>query len=247
MVKRMIDIPVNYQTSIFVDASDITPTPNIISDLVNMFSKKGLIPNTFQEIGPSGQQLRVRLSSSNNEWSIMFGSNRINVEKTQTDGSGSNMGDLSDFCKESADIYQQILKHFKMKANRIALINNYILEEMSPSTLASAYSKLFKPPKFYDLNTPFEWDWRSAAKVEEKLLRVKEDFNIIMTVKRVSGTLQHEHEVQNFDRISLLFDINTVPNNKEYRFRIGSIKNFHTKAINLQNKLISNLQELIYE
>ncbi len=243
----MIDIVEKYQSSIFVDASDITPTPNNVSDLVNMFSKRGLIPNTFQEIGPSGQSMRVRLSSSNNEWNIILASNRINVEKTLTEGSGSNMGELGDFCKEAADILQQIIKHFKMKANRIALINNYILEEMSPSALTSVYSKLCRPPKFYDLNTPFEWNWRSAAKVEMKLLKVKEEFNIITTVKRVKGTLRLENEVQNIDRISLLFDINTVPENKEYRFGIGSIKNFHTKAINLQNKLIADLQEFIYE
>ena len=65
----MFDMIGRYQTSLFVNASEIIPSPEIISTLLDMFRDKGLLPTTFQEIGPQSVAsiVRLQLNSPNNE------------------------------------------------------------------------------------------------------------------------------------------------------------------------------------
>ena len=82
----MIDIKLKYQASIFLNASDIGPSPENITTLVALFKDIGFMPSTFQEIGGSAQMpIRLGLSTASNEWTIRFASHQINIEKHPTE------------------------------------------------------------------------------------------------------------------------------------------------------------------
>ena len=129
----MIDCKLKYQASIFLNASDMGATPQNISSLMTEFMDKGFIPTVFQEINVSNPQPQNRfaLQSSNNEWRINFASMRIDIEKNPTDFKGNNMGTESDFCNTVKDFYSRILRKYPKKANRLAFVSRFLLNEMS--------------------------------------------------------------------------------------------------------------------
>lgn len=56
----MIDIKVQYQAIIFVNAQDIIPLPDIITSLLESFRDKAPIPNTFYEIKVGSHIVKTR-------------------------------------------------------------------------------------------------------------------------------------------------------------------------------------------
>ncbi|MDS4060653.1 MAG: hypothetical protein RKP73_19095 [Candidatus Contendobacter sp.] len=242
----MIDILAKYQASIFGNFSDIQPTPDIISKVMTLFRDKSLIPGTFQEISPAamGPQLRLRVSSPNNEWSINFAVQRIDVEKNPIDPKGQNLGTPEVFTKESCEFFARILAEFNKKSNRVALITSGLLKEMTQERLNDIYCRLFKPIDFYQGNIPFEWNSRSVARLVLKIAEQTEQVNVITGINRIQGHMMHPGGVLNFDRIETAFDINTTQDNPETRFDMNFINNFFSKAIDLRTAILVNLEEL---
>ena len=245
----MTDTIMKYQASIFTDTSNITPTPDNFKKAIDIFSEKGLIPYPFHELKPQSPerftQQRIGLRSPTGEWLVNFPSSRIDIVKRSTEPQEKNMGELGEFCSEVSSFFEKIVKEFENKAHRLALITEFLLEEMTGSDLSDIYLKLFKPPKFYLETPPFEWDWRSASKKQFDLEGEPETLNVITIIKRIIGEMEIKGEVTPFDRIHLLFDINTAPENKSYRFDINHITNFYDGILKLHNDLLKEIREFI--
>lgn len=243
----MIDIRLKYQASIFVDAKDIDPSPDVTKALIDIFSDKKLIPNTFQQVGGSSPAIltRLRLSDTKNEWNIVFPTNRIDIDKMQTDPKGSNIGELSDFCLDAASFFDRILKTFNKPANRLTLNTNVLLKEMTEERLTSIYTKLFRPPKFYEDHPPFEWAWRAAAHLPTNILDLSEDLYIITPINRIAGEYSEQSGITKFDRIQLAPDINTSARNTDYRFDITHVTDFLQKALDIHDMLLTQIEEYI--
>jgi hypothetical protein len=249
----MIDIKTQYQAAIFGDIGDIQPTPEHIKALIDLFSDRALIPNPFYEFGAAGQanrptrRARIGFTSVNREWEINFRSDRIQITKHAVQPHGANLGGLGEFCSDVSILFDKITSKFEKKANRIALVTNCILEEMTEETLSRVYLKLFNPPKFYEKIPPFEWDWRTASRDGINLTELNEILNIIVTISRASGEFQVRDEVTPFDRVRLGFDINTVPDNKEHRFNAQNIMSFYNQVLKLHNSLSAEVMEFVNE
>lgn len=243
----MIDIRLKYQASIFVDANDIIPSPDIMSSLIDLFRDKNFVPSTFQQIGLTSPspKVRLRLSTTNNEWNIAFATHRIDVDKNQIEPKGSNVGELSDFCSTSVDFFERILNRFNKRANRLTLNTNGLFEEMTQAQLSAAYKKLFRPPKFYKENPPFEWEWRSASKIPINILKLKDSLYVITIVRRLRGEFTDKSGVSTFDRLQLAPDINTSDRNTDYRFSLAHIKNYFPQALDIHNMLAKQIEEYI--
>lgn len=225
----MIDCKLKYQASIFLNASDMGATPQNISSLMTEFMDKGFIPTVFQEINVSNPQPQNRfaLQSSNNEWRINFASMRIDIEKNPTDFKGNNMGTESDFCNTVKDFYSRILRKYPKKANRLAFVSRFLLNEMSDDTLNLTYTKLFNAPLIYRDNIPFEWNWRTVAKLEKDICTdYPETFNYVSSINRVNGEVVEGNNVRKLDRIELSIDINTIPTRIDERFDNEMIGHF---------------------
>ena len=243
----MFDIKMRYQVSIFVDANDITPSPEMIGPLIDIFRDKNFIPNTFQEIGPSSPapRVRLRLSTMNNEWGIAFATNRIDINKNPIEPRGTNLGELPSFCSEAMELFERILNKFNKKANRLTLNTTGLYEEMTEAQLSAAYAKLFKTTKFYSENPPFEWDWRSVSEIPTTILELTDSLNVIIVLRRVTGEISEQSGVSNIDRIQCSPDINTPGKNTNYRFELPHINNFFSQALEIHNMLIEQIEEYI--
>ena len=249
----MIDMKMKYQATIFGNFNDIEPTPDNSKKLIDLFKDKALIPGVIDEFRATAQtpiptrHARIRCASANWEWVIEFLSNRIQIVKRAIEAHGANLGDLDAFCSDASYLFKQITSQFKKKANRIALVTQFILQEMTDKALSQIYLKLFKAPEFYIENPPFEWDWRTASRNPIRLEELDETLNIIVTMNRSYGEFQAKGEVTPFDGIQFSLDINTVPDNQELRFSADNIASFYNQVSRLHDNLCSEITEFINE
>lgn len=243
----MIDIIEKYQASTFVNASDITPSPDNITNLVNMFRDKEFIINTFHELtlGNAMPLPRLRFTSPKSEWAINFGTQRIDIEKNPTDPKGNNLGDVSNFCNEVMGMFSKIFEKYNKKSNRIALVTNYVLQEMTKERTAKAYENLFKYNDFYNTHPPFEWNWRSAARTNIDINGEQESINVITSIFRIQGQLRFANEIKPLDRIQLSLDINTSPENAEFRFDLDQTGSVYRQLNDVQKKLLSEIMGFV--
>lgn len=245
----MFDILERYQASFFVKATDIIPSPEVISTLLNMFSDKGFLPTTFQEIGPQSPspQVRLRLNSKNNEWGINFASHRIDIEKNPVVAAGKNVGDVETFTKEAKDFFSRILGHFKKKGHRLSIITSGMLKEMAHKELLEVYKKLFRPLPFYERDMPFEWKCRCVARSEKHIKESSEPLNVITNINRVKGKLfDSTSYTPEFERIEVIFDINTIAEKEDARFNAESFNDFFNSALDIRSDILNQIRKVIY-
>lgn len=242
----MIDIRLKYQASVFGDMSEIKPTPENTKILIDLFSDKELMPSSFHEASASGLRPRLAFESTNGEWNIRLATRRIDIEKRAFETHGEGIGELKGFCGEAASLFEKITDEFnKKKVSRIALVTNFLLEDMPLSALSDVYLRLFNTTEFYKENPPFEWHWQAASKKPITLESLNENLNVLTTIKREQGEFQVGGEVKPFDRVQLSLDINTSPENKEHRFEPLHISDFYRQAIELHDELLIAAEEFI--
>jgi len=239
----MIDLFLNFQVNVFVNASKILPEPSTISKLLDIFKDNGFIPNTMNYIGPEEQSLRLRMSSPDNKWSVLFLPKHINISYNCGPDKAEN--EMDDFLATANEIAQKILHYLDQKSNRLAFIVNVMLKEMKKAELESCYNKLFIPLPIYQSNSPFEWNNRSGTREEISLADTPEIVNIFTEIKRASGRLTFGDKLRVFDRIMIQYELNTNQENEETRFCEEHLEPFMNVAKENYNKIITDLEGVI--
>ncbi|MBE3095889.1 MAG: hypothetical protein IMZ44_02020 [Planctomycetes bacterium] len=241
----MIEMPVKYEASFFGRIEDIKPSPQTIPVLLDMFSDKGLLPTTLQEIRIPGPILRLRMMSPDGEWAIDFVTERIVFKKVITKPKGANMGTLEEFGKEVAEFSKRILQRFPMKGTRLALVTAGMMTEKTEESLQKVYDRLFHPVRFYAENRPTEWRSRSVARFSLEVNGREELLNVLTDINRVQGEFSLPDGVTVFDGIEVGFDINTFHGNVETRFDAESVADFYPKALRLRTDLLLQVEDLV--
>jgi len=238
----MFDILGEHQASIFLDVSSLDPSPKVISDLMNRFRDKGLLPSTFEQFGQNiPPATRLKLESKDKEWSVIIPTHRVDIQKKPVRDFGNNIGSTTDFVSEVGDLLSRVLDYVNKPSHRLSLVMSGLLREMTEEELNSAYRAIFLPLQFYDSNPPFEWNSRHVSRVEVSFNGLDEVLNAILSIDRVSGKIGHLP----FDRIRVSFDINTIADNKNARFTSSSLDGFFREALKIQNELISHIEGVI--
>ncbi|MBA7531062.1 hypothetical protein ES705_23273 [subsurface metagenome] len=243
----MIDFKLKYQAILFMNISDLQANNENIRIYMELFSGKDLIPNIIQEFKPPSPvpQNRLRLSSQNNEWAISFGSYRIDIEKNPIDKKGSNLGEVTTFCKDALSDFKKILQVKPRKANRLALVTRFLAKEMTEDQLITIYKKLFKSPQTYTDPIPFEWNWRLVSLIDKTINELPEKVNYITALNRVSGEITDTEEVTPLERIDMNFDINTTAKTVEDRFGTKEIKFFFENVDTWHKDLLDEITEFL--
>ncbi len=243
----MIDFKLKYQAILFLNISELQANNENIRMFLELFSGKGLIPNIIQEFKPPSPvpQNRLRLSSQNNEWAISFGSYRIDIEKNPIDKKGSNLGEVTTFCKDALSDFEKILQVKPRKANRLALVTRFLAKEMTEDQLITIYKKLFKSPQTYTDTIPFQWNWRLVSLIDKTINELSEKVNYITALNRVSGEIKDTEEVTLLERIDMNFDINTTAKTVEDRFGTKEIKFFFENVDTWHNDLLDEINEFL--
>lgn len=242
----MIDYKLKYEAVIFVEASQLVPNSDYISKFAELFKDRGLVPNVFQEfVPPNPPASRLRLSSSDNKWSINFGLKRISIEKNLAGIFHKDLGEFSEFCNEVISIYKTIHKIFPRKATRLAGVSHYLLKELSEQKMEMIYDKFLCPFSVYNDNRPFEWNSRSVCRLNEKWGKFKEDINLITQINRVQGQMDESGKISEIDRIQIIIDGNSLPQKNEERFDIKAIEDFYKHYPSVPDKVLKDILEII--
>jgi len=237
-------INIKYQAALFLDATDIAPKPDTLTYFINEFSKKELIPGTFQEIGPTGVTERFNLKDSNGIWNIEFSSGRIDIIKTNANIGKTEIGTIEEFKNEVDNFLDVIFSKFPKKVHRLAFVTTHLIIGLDADGYSKVFNKIFNPIPTYKDNERSEWGARMVSRIENEFNKKKELHNVITEINRVSGNLNIESTVKNIERIQIKFDLNTFQGNNENRFDLDDMKSYFDEAVKWENKLREELNPI---
>ena len=235
------NICLKYQYSIFGDFSDISPEKSeIIIKLITLFSKENFIPASFQELSmnqiPTIMDSRISLSNKDG-LSVNIGNKRLDIEFDYLeDGKYYNM-DIEEITQKAMEIISLLMNEFKKTCNRIALNTTELLDEVKSKKITDMFYNTKNIFEYYNRNIPFEWNERYVSRVDGE--KIGEKINIITSISKAEGKLTTPKKEIKIDGIMLQFDINTLPNNVNYRFSNDEITKFFDDAIK-ERTLIEN-------
>lgn len=241
----MIDINLKYHTALFGPMDDISPKPEVLKYFINAFADKNFIPTTIQELSPAGVKNLLALKTSDNVWSIEFGSKRIDISKTDQDIGNSDFGSKQDFIEEVKDVINIIFEKYPKKLNRISFVTHYLLKEMSEQEMNDIFNHLIIPVGLHKEQNPYEWNSRIVSRINEEINQKEELLNVITEVNRIRGKLKIESKQKQIDRVQLKFDINTFQGNSEYRFSNEEIESFYAVSNKIEDSLVNSYINLL--
>lgn len=242
----MIDINLRFQAVLFGSWEEVKPKPENIIFFTQEFTDKELIPTTFQEFGPKGIQERLILRSSDGIWNVEFGTDRIDIHKNNAN-LNSSIGNLKSFIDDITKISNVILDKYPKKLNRLALVTQYLLKEMSEEEMKLIFNKLVNTIDLYKSNDIAEWNNRVVSKIKSQVRDKDEFFNVISEVKKITANIKLKEIEKNINRIELKFDINTFHGNSDYRFDKEDISSFLNEAAIYDKKLTESYLSLMIE
>jgi len=246
----MIYARLKYTASVFWDAESIVANPADLSSLLKDLSPFNLIPITASERSSTGLVNRMAFQKSNGETRIVVAGKRLDIFKLPTDPTGSNMGSLDEFASHATKFFDILLSYFRRKGNRLALIQEGLLNKMDNREMQSACSRLFNLPAIYANNPPFEWEWKNVCKLSRTFGTNTELINTITQLSRskmilVSPIKETEVSQTSIDTIMYQFDLNTSVDNAQLRFDAPEVKSFLQDATLWHSELSDSIFKFI--
>ncbi|CAD5246124.1 MULTISPECIES: hypothetical protein [unclassified Imperialibacter] len=233
-----------YQASIFVNVSEITPKPDVLTYFIGAFADKELIPATFQEIGPAGILERFNLNDSKGIWSVGFSSNRIDIIKSNPNLGVTEIGSIEEFRDEVKKIAGIIFTKYPRNANRLAFVTTHIVNKLSQHEFTVIFNNLFKPMPTYKNNDRTEWGSRMVSRINREFNSRIEVHNVITEINRIKGSLNIESSIRNIERLQIKLDINTFQDNTDFRFEQPDIEAFYDEVVKWEQSLRDELEYL---
>lgn len=243
----MIDLSIRYQVAMFGNFEDISPKPDTLKYFIDSFLDKELIPVTVQEVNllnPTNPINRLSLKSSDEVWSIGFGSNRVDIQKNNKDVGVTDMNSLKSFLDEVKKITEIINNKFPKKFNRLSLVTKYLLPEMTKEEITGIFRKNNNPIDFFKENEPVEWKNRVVTRIPVKI-QEEETVNVISELNRIKGNLKINSKIVAIDRVELKFDINTYQGLTEFRFTHNELLQFIEFAFELESNLKDQFEKTL--
>ena len=245
----MYDFTIRYLCSAFVDAASIDANPKIMSGLLKVLKDEQLEAATVLEQTDSGNIPRILLRDNVRAWQIFFGSKRFDMTRLPSGPDKGKFEKFAAFCKHAGAILSTCLGYFQRNAHRLAAIQEGLLPEMPESQMDDIARRILNMPPTFARRVPFEWDWRCASVNERIFARTRERTNTIAKIQRVTGTITRkdsEGRSEEFDRIRLDLDINTIPTETAARFSGQHIKGFFNKAGSWHKDLGEEVCQFVY-
>jgi hypothetical protein len=158
-------------------------------------------------------------------WQVTINVDSIDIELAPADEKGVS---LAEFLARSSDVLSMVAAISPLPGHRMAAVTECFLEAMTvPEMNTLCEHLLHRPPS---LQTPFEWDWRCAQRVQRNFGGLSEDTNAIAIVKRTNGQRITPKGAEMFDRIRMDLDVNTVADSLLPRYQQAHVRAFFTQA-----------------
>ena len=242
----MIDFGIKYQLSVFGHFEEILPEPKIISKLLDIFSSYPLIPGTYNEIvvGSNAISQKLKLSNQAGDLIVFFTKDRIDIEKSATKSNkntDSNSEEYKEFIEQGKDILTKVLTAFDKKVSRIAIVDNFLLKELSDEKINRIFSNIFSLKNNIGSKPKVEWSFRVANRDLFKFGNSEEDINIILSLNLIQGKIVHNNVLKDtHNRFLLNIDINTLPEKTEDRFDSEAVLNFYKEILMYKENWIND-------
>ena len=234
----MYSLKLRYLGSVFLDAASVTPTPERTHGLSEALNDDQLSLVQAAETVGDEQVSRIAFSNSNMSLRLVISSQRIDFSAHPTVDDGSNMGTFGEFCDLAATKLRAVLSYLDRRAHRVAAVQEGLVGNLDTKDLEDIGARALNLPAVLSAHSPFEWDWRTAVRVERTFADLTEITNTIVSMKRATGTItKHREDISDFDGLRVDLDINTSPDNNSDRFTGDHAAQFFASAIEWHESL----------
>jgi hypothetical protein len=240
-----------FKASIFGDFDNIKPTPEDIMALVKEFAEFEVIPSTFTEtnsgipslsvvnILPPVTKNRLRLTSESEGMDIFIFSNRIDIGFEPKEFTGFSDEQIRNLMKKTETIFEQLLNKYTKSASRLALNTTILFIDLQDEQRNAFLHRFITGESYF--SSPVEWSTHLMKKEAVKLNKNHDTLNIIANITTTRGQEGKDNKSRNFNGFSIDFDINTAAENTAPRFTSPEVRDFLNQAVDLKDKLISDL------
>ena len=246
---KMENKKLNYQFTVFGDFSDISPNNSKTTiNLLSLQEEKNFMPSIFQEIlsDSTPAQVNNRIALENAEgWYISIGTSRLDISMSYKEKSNYKDMDINVVTEKAVELITKLFTEYEKSGNRLALNTAYILGDTESRILTNKYNEKEKILSFYNNHNSDEWNERIMSQVYCEKFN-NETLNVGTNINKVKNAqIIIEDKSVECNGVILQMDINTTPENKSYRFNTKNIKKFFDVAIEYNNKIYSDVQELV--
>ena len=231
----------NYQYSLFGNFSDISPEKtDIVIELLKLYENENFIPSSYQEIvlnnGIQKPENRIALNNKDGI-AINIGFQRIDVIVSYNeDGKYKDMK-IEEITPKVTNLLEKFLDKFNRVCNRLALNTTTLLSDEKTIEIEKKFEENSRTIEYYNTKKVREWIERLVTR--EKNDNIGEEINIITSLNRTNGEFYNQVLNKNiaFDSIIVQFDINTLAENINPRFKKEEMKNFFDNAIIVKKEI----------
>ena len=235
----MEKIDLRFQVVLFGNFDDITPNPKTIKYFLESYEGRNLIPNRFQEVNidavseTGSTNNRLCLTSGDRSWDIRFGFDRMAAILTNANIGVTAMEDRDSFIKSFSDIYSKFNSRFPRKVKRIGFVCQHLLSDVSVDDIVG---KVNNSTAFYQETASVEFNNQVVSRTsiripEEELINVSSELRWIKTNFKI------ENKDQVFEGLFYATDINTIPENVEYRLDEEGIASFLSESTKITARI----------
>lgn len=235
-----------FQLSLFGNFVNIKPIQEITMNLVEKLKDEYMVPGTANValVDPQNKNIvteaRLQMVSQSNDWKIVFFKERIDLLYEYMENN-EEYCNLNDIFSRGIQILTKAFSVFpETLGNRIAINTNIILPKMDVEKEKCFIRKYTMPVSAYNNDKLEEWNLHYNVKKELFISKkTKEICNNIISLSQILYNNSKEVE----SRIVIGLDMNTLPENQEFRFMYTDLISFSEPVKNEMSKILSEIEE----
>lgn len=231
------------QISLFGGYPEVVPSVDVIKFFIDALGYKNLVPNQFKEINvnlktreqiaTNTEVTRLRLTSEDTVWNISFKTDRIDYSVNNMDLGISVVPSFSDFVNETNEIQKIIEQKFPKKMNRIGIVNQYFITGVDVSDISK---KINQTIELFKEKAVIESIKKVVARMEiqdpmPEVLNMSTEFRVTNINTKLNGNRTV------LSGILVSIDVNTINENREYRFNISNIEKVIAKMAEISTEV----------
>lgn len=238
-----MDRILNFQVSLFGEFINIKPKTDIILKLLTSLQDEEFIPGTVDlavldaMTGKISTDSRIQMMSQDKLWSIVFLENRIDFNYNFQPNHVS-FKKVDDVYEHTKRLVEKVFTVFpEITGNRIAFNGKILLNEMTDEEIEEFMNKFSSPLSVYHEKKLTEWVVKFNSRKHIEWNYNSELCNYITEISKISM-----EDNENENRISVSIDVNTIHQNKDFRFKYKDIFEFSEKAKEIFNNIVKEIE-----
>ena len=211
---------IRYSLVVFGQFEDITPNRDLVQQFSNLMTQYDMESGISIETEFTPQGIRqfsgLRLCAKNSSLIVEFKRGSLEISYVNSNINVVDKYDYSNFKSFIVSVLTaEPLKNRRFK--RIGFIHHIIMEGINHSVAAK---KMVVIPFYDNLKMRDDWSivWPAATELSDKTL-----VNVHTKISRGKRMLLRDSKQEVLDGIDLVFDVNTVRENAEYRYSTASL------------------------